>query len=419
MDLIRGKLHDVKLLRSLALLLALASFLAATSPSVAYAQAEGDGVIFGHIMNGTTDEPLPEVSVTLSAFADGALQRTRSTITDEEGRFEFADVNPDPEVVYAVSTSYSGVSYSTGRIGFEEGSAGIEVTLNVYQPTDDQSLVRIFSRGVILTGVEPTRGEIGILDIYLMGMQEERVLVANDEGRTINFPVPRNASRVTPLPDESYNLETATIEGATIFATEPLLPGDRTATLTYTIPYTGDRLSVELQAAYDTDLFRLLIPVSLTDLDGTVGLEASGFEHIGQEVIGPQTYDVWAREGVETGDRIQFAYTDLVRSEIEPNTLNKFGPAIIAAIAAIAAVVVVVLIVRSRNLQRERPLVLAPQLALSLEDHREDLIEQLRALETANERGIVDPEEYPGHRTYLLEQIRIVNRQLRGEGVED
>ncbi len=389
------------------------------APAAANAQSEGDGVIFGHIVNGTTDEPAPEVSVTLSTFAGGTLQANRSTISDQDGHFEFPGVNSDPEAVYAVSTSFFGIAYSSGRVSFDSDSAGVDITLDVYEPTDDQSLVHVYSRGLILTDVEPGRGEIGALDIYLLGMQEDRVLVANDEGRSLVFPVPRNATRVTPLSGDNYDLQTATIEGATIYGTEPLLPGDTTITFSYTIPYIGSRLPVELQEAYDTDLFRILIPLTVTDVESEINLEASGFKFVGQEDIGPQTYKVWARENVAAGDRLQIAYTDLVRSEIKPNTLNKIGPAIIALLAILAAAGAVFLIVRRRHLERERPLVLVPQLALSLEDHREDLIDQLRALETAHNSGLIEEGEYPGFRTYLLEQIRIVNRQLRGNGVED
>jgi hypothetical protein len=321
--------------------------------------------------------------------------------------------------VFAVSTSYFGIGYSTGRISFEAESVGIDVTLDVFDPTDDQSLVGIFSRGLILTDIEPNRGEAGMLDIYFFGMSEPRVLVANDEGRTVEFPVPRNATRVTPLPDESFDLTTATIEGATVYASEPLLPGETTSTLTYTIPYTGERLSVELQAAYDTQLFRLLVPVSLSDLDEPVELDAPGFESIGQEQIGPQTYDVWIREDVSTGDRIQIAYSNLIRSEIQPNTLNKSVPAIVAIVALLAAAVGVAWIVRNRRLERERPTVLVPQLASSLEDTREDLIDQLRALQQAHDEGVIDEPAYALYRRQILEQIRIVNRQLRGAGIED
>ncbi len=413
-----GKLPALSLKSIPAILATLVLLWAGIPPATAHAQSEDPGLIFGHIVNGTTGEPVSEVTVTLSIF-DVTLQPSSNTITDEDGRFEFPGVTTDPEAVYAVSTSFAGVAYSTGRISFEEGSEGIDITLDVYEPTDDQALITVYSRGLILTDVQPSQGEIGALDIYLFGMQEERVLVANEEGRTVEFPVPRNASRVTPLSDETYDLETATIEGATVFGTEPLLPGETTATLSYTIPYTGDRLPLELQAAYATDLFRLLIPTTISDLDEEVGLEASGFEFVGQEEIGPLTYNVWARENVAAGDRVQIAYTDIMRSEIEPNTLNKLIPMIIAAIAIIAAAVGIYWIVRERSLERERPVVLVPQLASTLEDRRADLIDQLQALETANERGLVDSDEYPGHRIYLLEQIRVVNRQLRGEGVED
>ncbi|CAN5680694.1 hypothetical protein BH23CHL2_BH23CHL2_02940 [soil metagenome] len=406
-------------MKSIRTALFLGILLSASATVPAAAQVEETGVIFGQIINGTTDEPVPEIAVTLSTFAGGTLQAGSNTITDDQGRFEFTGVESNPEAVHAVSTSFFGIAYSTGRISFEPDSVGIDVTLDVYEPTEDQSLVTVFSRGLILTDVEPTRGEIGLLDIYLLGINEDRVLVANDEGRALVFPVPRNASRVTPLSDPTYDLQTASIEGATIYGTEPLLPGETTATLSYTVPYIDDRVSVELRAAYQTNLFRILVPLSISTVEDAIGIEASGFEYVGQEVIGPQTYDVWARDDVAAGDRINVTYTQLVRSQIQPNTLNKIVPISIANAAALAAIAIVVWVVRSRRLDRERPVVLAPQLASSLEAHRTDLIDQLRALELAHEQGVVDESEYPDYRRFVLEQIRQVNRQMRGEGVED
>jgi hypothetical protein len=385
----------------------------------ASAQEAQLGAVFGVVINGTTGEPVPQIAVSLSTFAGGTLQAGRKTITDAEGRFAFPELDTDPDAVYAVSVAFFGISYSTGRISFEAGSEGLDITLDVYEPTEDQSLVTIRSRGVILTDVEPVRGELGLLDIVVLEMTESRALVANDEGRTLSFPVPRNASRVTPLPGSGYDLQTATIEGATVFGTEPLLPGEATATLAYTLPYTGDRLSVELQAAYATDLFRILLPKEITDVERAVEVEAPGFAYAGEEEIGPQVYDVWIREGIQQGDRLRITYAQLTRSEIEPNTLNKLAPIIVAAFAIALALSVLVWLVRDRKLDRERPLVLVPELATSLASERSNLIEQLQALEMAFTNGRVDEPHYGEYRRAVLEQIRLVNRQMRGEGVED
>ncbi len=385
----------------------------------ATAQTDESGLIFGQIINRTSGDPVPEIAVTLSTFAGGTLQANQNTVTDADGRFEFPSVDSDPVVVYAVSASFFGVAYSTGRISFESDSVGIDVTLDVFETTVDQSLAKIRSRGLILTNVDPINGQLGLLDIYVLEMTENRVLVANDEGRAVTFPVPRNASRVTPLPDTTYNLQTATIEGATVYGTEPLIPGERTATLSYTVPYTDNRVRVDLQSAYTTDLFRILVPLTVTDQTEKITLEASGFTYTGEEVIGPQTYDVWTRENVSATDRLQITYSGLERSQIEPNTLNKFAPAAVASVVGVAAIGVVSFLVRGRRLYEERPVVLAPRLASSLDLQRTDLIEQLQALETAHESGLVDDPEYQEYRQLILEQIRVVNRQMRGEGVED
>ncbi len=413
----KDRVIRLKSISAIVLLLTLASALLAARD--VDAQAEEDGAIFGQIVNRTTGEPVPDIAVTLSTFAEGTLQPNVNTVTDAEGRFEFPAVDSDPAVVYAVSTSYFGIAYSTGRVSFEAGSVGLDIILDVFEPTEDQSLVSVPSRGLILTGVEPTRGDLGLLDIYVLEMTEPLVLIANDQGRTLSFPVPRNASRVTPLPDTSYNLQTAQIEGATIYGTEPLVPGDNSATLSYTIPYTGISVSIELPIAYQTDIFRILLPVSMTDLDQEVEIEAFGFTFSGEEQIGPQTYRVWVREGLNPNDRVQITYSGLVKSEIQPNTLNKVAPAAVASIAGIAALVLVIVIVRGRKLYEDRPVVLEPRLATSLETERSELIDQLQALNEARDSELIGENEYDQYRIQILEQIRIVNRQMRGEGVED
>src|SRR5690606_29536263 len=111
-----------------------------------------------------------------------------------------------------------------------EGSeTEISSDLTVYESTEDPSVVTIRSRGLILTDVESNRGEVGLLDVTIFDVKGERALVANAEGRAVQFPVPRNATQVTPLPGSGYDLSTATIEGATVYSSAPLLPGETTA----------------------------------------------------------------------------------------------------------------------------------------------------------------------------------------------
>lgn len=390
----------------------------AVFPSIALAQSatpttdvSGNGQIVGSVTNGTTDDIGANLSVSMEIFDASGFVEERDTVTDDQGNFTFSNLPTDGSVQFSLSVSYEGVSYGSGTLAFEDGATTIEAPLSIFEPTTDKSAVSITRRGLILTGIDPASGNLNFLDVVTMNNSGNEAVVANDQGRSIEFPVPANASQVTPFPGSTFNLGNATIEGATLFANAPLVPGSSTATLGYTVPYTGDDVSLELVAAYPISEMRVLIPISTDEANKEIDLSSSGLEPQGEQTIGPQTYRVWTAQDVEEGDNFHVAYMDLPESQVAPNTLHTFEPVLIAVGAGLLMLIIIGVIAWRRNLFAPRPVVVNPALESRIGERREELITQLRALEQAHQEGHVSEDDYVEYRQVILEQLRLISRQ--------
>lgn len=372
----------------------------------------GDGVIRGQVVNQTTGEPAPDVIVTMSAFAGGTFVTDARRTTDQNGEFRFEDLVTDEGISYEVEAAFDGVGFGSETVTFTENSSDVFLELSVFETTHDSSLISIEQRGLILTGINPEEGELNLLDVVILNLDGTRALVANDEGRAIEFTVPRNASQVTPFPGGSYVINDPSIEGAVLFSSTPLLPGSSTASLGYTIPYTGAQLSLELQAAYDTDEVRVLVPLSLTEGPDAVSVQGATLSDQGEEQIGQQLYRLWTVDDLSDGSRLNIRLVGLPESTVTPNTLSRTEPIILASLAVLAAGGVAFGVVRRRRLT-DRPLYEQPNSGPTSAE-RDELIEQLRALERAHEIGEIDDDSYTHYRRVILEHLRDISRQMRG-----
>ncbi|MFW6075099.1 MAG: carboxypeptidase-like regulatory domain-containing protein [Chloroflexota bacterium] len=394
----------------LILIAGIAGFGLKPAPTRAQERPTGDGIIQGQIINGTTDEPAAEITVTMSAFSGGTFVTDSRRTTDSDGRFQFEDLVTDEGITYSIEASYEGIGFGSGQLSFEdESDETLEVELTVYEPTRDPSVISIQERAFILSGINPEEGGINVLDVIVLELEGDQAFVANDDGRSVEFPVPRNAAQITPFPGADFDFGNASIEGATVYASSPLLPGQSTATLGYTIPYTGQRLPVELQAAYDADELRILIPDQVND----VTVAGGSLTPQGEETIGSQNYRLWTLENFSAGTRLNIAYENLPQSAVQPNTLSKLEPTIVSIIAILGATGVIAVIVTKRGLlSQPQSLAHEPEFHADPND-RATLVEQLRALEAAHEQGAIDPAEYRRYRRVILEQLRHISHQQR------
>lgn len=376
-----------------------------------------DGVLTGVITNATTEQPVADIEVALSKFDSTGFLEGLTTTSGPDGAFRFEDLDTTDGLVYAASVRYRNVVYFSGMIQFDEGLEQ-QTEVLVYETTLDQGVVQLQSRGLILTGVSAAEGIVSMLDVFVIQNNSALTLVADDEAHTVRFPVPRNALDVTPLP--GFDFGTPNIEGATVFATTPLPPGETTATLGYTVPYTGERLTIEVGNVYQTAEFRLLVPVNLPAGIAAITISGAGITEAGVVEVGSEEYRLYfGPANAQPGSRLRFTYQSLPMSAVQPNSLNVWAPALIAAAVGVAGAAIALYLVIKRRLYMPRPVVFQPEAAHALESRREELVDELRELETAHEAGGLDPTQYQSLRREILERLRLISRQQRGLGLDE
>ena len=387
--------------------------LATTLPLSASAQANGQ--IGGVVTNATTGQPAPAIEVTLTAFRTAGVVGEMTTTTGADGAYVFSDVDTADGIVYAASVSYRNVLYSTGMIRFLETTEQTSA-INVFETTDNSDVLRVPSRGIVLSEMSPETGEATMLDIYSIDVEGDQTFVAGDDGRSMEFPVPRNAGLVTPLP--GFDFGTPTIENAVVFATSPLRPGGGSATFTYPIPYTGTAFSIDTRNAYFTEVVRILIPTDLTANLDSVGVSAAGFEDEGVAQIGERQYHVWTASSMERNSNVRVTFSALPQSAFEPNQLHVLEPALLAGLALVVATALTAWFIRRRQLTTPEP-AFAGLMPQAIVESREELVIQLQELQDEHDNGQINDELYLSERRALLERLRIVSRQLRDEPADD
>jgi hypothetical protein len=295
------------------LLLVLGPMLLIQAPTAAQTS---DGVLTGVVTNATIEQPVAGLEVALSKFDSTGFLDGLTTTSADDGTFRFEGLDTTDGLVYAASVSYRNVVYSSGMIQFDEGPEQ-QTEVLVYETTLDQGIVQLQSRGLILTGVSAADGIVSMLDVFVLQNNSALTLAPDDEAHTVRFPVPRNALDVTPLP--GFNFGTPNIEGATVFATTPFQPGEQTATLGYTVPYTGTRLTIEVANVYPTAEVRLLVPVNLPEGIAAITIAGAGITEAGVVDVGSEEYRLYfGPANAQPGTRLRFTYQSLPESAVQP-----------------------------------------------------------------------------------------------------
>lgn len=395
-------------------LVALATLVIA-HPVYTTAQADTSGTITGTVTNGTTGNVLPGIQVTLSAFDSDGLIGDSTTTADDNGRYVFEDLDTSDGIVYATSVSWRGVLYSSGMIQIHE-TIEADSTVTVYETTTDRTLVRVSTRGIVLTNINQDTGNATFLDITGLESPDNLTFVAGDNGRSLEFAVPRNAGQASLQP--GFDFGSASIENAIIYATSPLRPGGATAMISYPVRYTGTTLSMDIQQMYQTDIFRVLVPVAINGVEQNISIGGSDLIDQGTDTIGGQEYHVWAAVDLGPNATIRVSMSGLPESRFQPNELKVLEPTLLAAGALLAASAVTVVMIRKKRVVPVEPSI-EDAVTAGFVENREDLVLQLRGLQDQYESGMLEEQVYLAERRFLLEKLRAVTRYLRDQPDED
>jgi hypothetical protein len=220
-------------------------------PVMALAQEPAGGVINGQVVNGTEGGgSVAGVEVTLLTYIDGVLAETRTIRTDEEGKFQFANVALGH--TYLVSARYMGVDYYyPATFSPEETEKFVEV--GVCDVTASDEAIRI---GLAYAVIDIAEESLQVTEVFWL-VNEGDMTYAGEDGVLV-FTLPEGAHDFTApqelMPDYQF------LGNNRVGYIVPFPPGERQLIYSYMLakPDSGE-LTISLEIDYPADIFELMV----------------------------------------------------------------------------------------------------------------------------------------------------------------
>jgi hypothetical protein len=351
------------------------------------------GTITVRVVQGSMDKPIAGITVELT----GGVRRE----TGADGRAEFSGLALGSTVKALTIVGAERLESQEIRL---PSNGGVRVALVATDPELEKRAAedRKFAEGPAQRGTVVIGGDSrfvfelgdGGLNVFNLFQIVNTARVPIDTGTPVVFELPADAEHAAMLEGSS---DRAVAAGKRIEVKGPFPPGTTMVQFAYTLPYSGDRMTV-----------RQLMPAQLTQL--TVIVQKLGNMHLvspqmtqhGDRESNGQNYILGQGPAVAAGTAVEFNFSGLPNTAVWPrNVALALAVAILlgGAIYSVGGR-------RTANASVERQ---------RLEARREKLFDELTALEEAQRGGRMDPAHYASRRQHLIASLERIYAALDEE----
>ncbi len=378
----------------IASLIGVALFLLPAQP--ARAQTSG-GKFEGQIVNGTKDAPITNsanLTVTLLSAPLGAtVPLSVTTRADANGRFVFTNLDTMTTTRYAVLATYKELDYYSDVVTFSENQTTQPITVTIHETTEDVSAVRVSQTHFI---VEVVPGSLGVTQIIVLQNTSDRTYIGKPllgpHRATLTLPILAGASN---LQFENPEAGATTLVGSTVLTyTLPVYPGMDQIVYAYELSYTSSNYPFRLTMPFDSAQVRIL----LADVGGTINstqfaTPAPFSAPTGQKFL--QT----TMTNVTAGTTLNATFTKLPAGAEAPAQIPDQNTLAIALgiVGAVALAVFALLIRPFLNRRKQSP--------------RDEILEEIVALDDDFEAGKIAEEEYRAERAELKAELKELDEE--------
>jgi hypothetical protein len=195
--------------------------------------------VSGIVVNGTQqNRPLGRAAVVLRAGDADALFPVAETTTDEQGRFTFADVPIDAEVVFQAGANHENIHYPGPRFRLD-GRSPRPLEITVFDAVAAPSPLRAKSHEIDLVA----KPELLEVTETIVVVNPSRTTFVGAAGAgfatTLSLAIPEAFERVT-FHREFFGRRFHVV-GSRLVTDVPWTPGERTLKFTYYVPMTESR----------------------------------------------------------------------------------------------------------------------------------------------------------------------------------
>ncbi len=216
-------------------------------------------VIRGYVQHGLLQATVAEVEVAfLIGSEDGAMTPMASTVSDEEGRFEFSGPFLRAGTSFALSADYAGVSYPSSQLVLGDQD---EVIVEVYDVGGDVADLQISSHNIFLGLHDQTLEVAHLVQANNLGQRTYVGPVFGEHQRGLEFVVPEQLSGLV-----AHTGELIRLSPTRLFDTQSLPPGSSQVAFTFQVhadAFDGTYVHEILYPTQNLDLFLQPVTVEL------------------------------------------------------------------------------------------------------------------------------------------------------------
>jgi hypothetical protein len=220
-------------------------------PAAALAQESAIGTVSGQVINDTPGGgSVAGIEVSLITYVNGGAGETRTTMADDEGKFQFDNAATDNK--YLVSTKYMDVNYYYAVV-FEAGKMTAYVEVKVCDATNSDEAIRVKQAHTIISAEEK---DLLVTEVLVLVNDGDKTYVGTNG--VLVFTIPQEAIDFQVPQEQAPDYEFLGNNKVTYLV--PFPPGERQVVYYYILPVASyDGLTTTLPVDYPTDILDLMV----------------------------------------------------------------------------------------------------------------------------------------------------------------
>jgi len=353
--------------------------------------------IRGRVVNGSQEnQPLPDCSVSLLRFSRATLERSvqDSVRSDRGGEFRLRNVAADSAAVFVVSAAYLGVEYFSELFHVLDPDTTIRLTVTVFDTARRTPPLHVQMHHIF---AERDTADYLIREVLVLHAVGNRTFVPPVGGHTVALSIPAEAYAFQV--EGGLDVHSLHQRGHALYSDQPVPPGPHQLAYRYRLPLRGGKLYFRRPVDYPTAIVSFFSPDLSAKIESSLLARAEPLPLRGRQ------YARLAAENLSPGTMLEvtISRTGLLTTKTSRWVLTLF----LVLIAGVLALLFVLLVrypkVKESQKREADPLVL----------RREQLLNEIAALDEAHDSGTIAEHEYQAKRKQLKEEVVRLTAQLR------
>ncbi|MBN1536126.1 MAG: c-type cytochrome [Anaerolineales bacterium] len=353
------------------------------------------GVVDGRVINGTDDDPVSGLMITLYGFDNNTPVISETTTTRSDGYFIFHDIEMVEGRVFLATAEFEKTSYSSDVSVVLPEANSLNLPITVYKTTTDTSIIKVDRLHLFFEMLDEQT--VRVVELYVMSNPSNLTLVPAGEGvTTIKFKLPvgsKNLQFQDSVLGERY-LETPDGFGDT-YGVRPG-SGSYQVVFAFEMPY-NRKMELVQPMLLPVDAVVVLAP------EGTIRIRSDILQDEGTRTMENNRYHVYSGSSIKVGQDLNLTITGSLAGS--PSISLGSNPELVVGVGVFGLSVAVVGVWWYWKNQRKRMIEKTRKFGTTLES-TESVMDAILALDDLFQNGELPEEAYHQRRTQLKDRLR-------------